>query len=299
MGKIAIIGGTGFSEKKEIELTVLTDYGRIQADILHIGGKQVYLFTRHDEFDVPHRVNYKGNIQAAKLLGVDIIYSVSAAGRLHRDVLPGHLVAADDVDWDDTAPQSFADDGNVLLHVSLNPACSQGLREVLHEAWKEIEERVCERYSGHSQLDVGYHQTGTYFNIHGPGFSTPAREEAIRRRGDNHKVIGQTVLHEAYLAREMGIAYAVIAMCVDHSNYPGAPQHVNHGNVVMQAVPATADAAYMLLDSAIQKIPADFRDPAHTALQSALVETQVNLERLRKISPQLADILYTEITSRY
>ncbi|MBI5002697.1 hypothetical protein HZC31_04890 [Candidatus Woesearchaeota archaeon] len=295
---IAIIGGTGFSDKITATQQVDTDYGLIEAGTLEIGGTTAYILTRHSKLDVPHRVNYRGNVQAAKLLGTTMMYGISAAGRLHADVLPGHLVAVDDFDWDDVAPQTFAEDGNILLHVSMNPSNSEGLRKVLHEAWTKVEQKVRDRYREASQLAVGYHQDGTYFNIHGPGFSTAAREEAIRRRGDNHKVIGQTLHTEAYLAREMQIAYAGIAMCVDHSNYPDAPQHVNHGDVVMQAVPATADAAYMLLDAAIRKIPASFEDPAHTALRHALLPEQVHLGRLEEVRPRLADILRKELKAR-
>ncbi|MEK6922146.1 MAG: hypothetical protein AABX82_09710, partial [Nanoarchaeota archaeon] len=288
-------GGTGFSDKIRETQDVGTDYGIIQVGTLEIGGTNAYLFTRHSQLDVPHRVNYRGNIQAAKLLGVRMMYGISAAGRLHADVLPGHLVAVSDFDWDDIAPETFAEDGNMLLHISMNPSCSEGLRKVLHDAWKEVKEQVQERYSDASQLAVGYHQDGVYFNIHGPGFSTVAREEAIRRKGNNHKVIGQTLHSEAYLAREMQIAYTGLAMCVDHSNYPNAPQHVNHGEVVMQAVPATADAAYMLLDAAIRKIPNPFDDPAHTALQHALLPEQVHLGRLNEVRPRLAEILRREL----
>lgn len=298
VNKIAIIGGTGFSDKIKTTEQVETDYGVIDVGTLEIGGKTAYLLTRHSTFDVPHRVNYKGNVQAAKLLGVNMMYGISAAGRLHADVLPGHLVAVDDFDWDDIHPETFADDGHVLLHVSMNPACSDGLRKVLHDAWTEVEENVKERYRDASQLAVGYHQDGTYFNIHGPGFSTVAREEAIRKRGNNHKVIGQTLHSEAYLAREMQIAYTGLAMCVDHSNYPDAPQHVNHGEVVMQAAPATAAAAYMLLDAAIRKIPDSFDDPAHCALRYALLPDQVNLEELGKARPKLAEILRKELEKR-
>ncbi len=296
--KIAIIGGTGFSDKIAGTEQVNTDYGTIPVGRLEIGGTTAYLLTRHSNFDVPHRVNYKGNIQAAKLLGVTMIYGISAAGRLHANVLPGHLVAVNDFDWDDIAPETFAEDGNMLLHVSMNPSCSDGLRKVLHNAWTEVEGQVRERYRDASQLAVGYHQDGTYFNIHGPGFSTAAREEAIRRRGNNHKVIGQTLHSEAYLAREMQIAYTGLAMCVDHSNYPDAPQHVNHGEVVMQAVPATADAAYLLLDAAIRKIPGSFNDPAHTALQHALLPDQIHLGRLDEVRPLLAEILREELEGR-
>lgn len=297
MVNIAIIGGTGFSDKVKDSIDYITDYGHIKGGTLNLGRKEVYLFTRHSDLDVPHRVNTKGNILTAKILGVDVIYGVTAGGRLHKDVLPGHLVAVSDMDWDDSTPASFADDGHLLLHVTMSPAFSQGLREILNASWQDVEKRVGDLYAN-SDLSVGYHENGTYFNIHGPGFSTPAREHRLRQTVLNPRIIGQTIRDEAYLARELGIAYAALAMCVDHSNYPNA-RHVTHVDGVMQAVKKTAEAAYMLLDEAIENIPDEFYDPVcHDSLKHALHREQIDLEKLAKKRPKLADILRKELENR-
>ena len=96
----------------------------------------------------------------------------------------------------------------------------------------------------------------------------------------------------------MAIAYAAIAMVVDHSNYPGAPP-VTHADGVMHAVIKTAQAAYALLEEAIRLAPVELYDPAHDAFKHSLHSSQVDLEGLRsKRRHNLADILERELKKR-
>jgi len=292
---LAVIGGTGFSEMAQDPEKVETDYGEVQVSTLELGGKQVRFVPRHQNLETPDRVNYRANIQALVRCGVKTVFAVTAAGRLHQDVLPGHLVAIDDVDWDDTTgnnrEMTFAEPG-LLLHASMNDPFSSGLRKHLSDAWLESEPMVEGIYGESSDLDVDFHRHGTYFNINGPQFSPPAREARIRNTVVNAKLIGQTLVPEVLLAREMGLAYAALGMCVDHSNYPGG-KPVTHADGVMHAVVNTAKAAVEVLGNTIRRIPDDFHDPvAHEALKHSLDPKQVDFERLIAAGrPHLAEIL--------
>ncbi|MBI4225884.1 MTAP family purine nucleoside phosphorylase [Candidatus Roizmanbacteria bacterium] len=277
----AIIGGTGFSEFASDFQIILTDYGDVRVGHLELGGKEVFFLSRHQQLEAPHLVNYRANMQALKLLDVNTIFAVSACGRLAQDVLPGHLVGVDDIDWDDAGsrPSTFVEPG-LLLHASTNELFSPGLRTILAESWEEVEPEVAQLYDG-TQLAVGYHDGGTYFNINGPAFTPPHREARLRRQTEDSKVIGMTLFPETHLAREMAMAYAAIGMCVDHSNFPGAPP-VSHAEGVMVAVQKTAQAAYKLINRATKNTPNDFYDVvAHGAFKNSLFPGQVDFDRLK------------------
>lgn len=276
----AVIGGTGFSERAADYSTIETDYGDVRVGSMELGGREVLFVPRHAALEVPHLVNYRANIQALKLKGVNTIYAVSAAGRLHESVLPGHLVSVSDLDWDDAHRDSTFAEKGLLLHASMHEPMSKALGNYLTQGWGLAEAKVAEIYADSPDLSVGYHADGTYFNIQGPAFSPPAREARLRNTVHNARLIGQTLHPEAGLAREMGMAYAAVGMCVDHSNYPDAPP-VTHADGVMHAVVGTAQAAVALLDEAMRFVPDDFQDMAHDAFSHSIHPSQVDFGTLR------------------
>lgn len=296
----AVIGGTGFSEFAKDFETVDTDYGEIRVGHLELGGKEVFFLARHAGLEIPQLVNYRGNIQALKRLGVNTIYSVSACGRLAEHILPGHLVAVSHVDHEgSTRVSSFADTPGLLLHASPDGQCSPGLRQIVISAWDKVEQEVRELYAGSPDLFVGLHTHGTYFNVDGPDFRDFATEERLRRTVHDPAVIGQTVFPEINLARQMEIAYQPIGMVVDNSSFPGA-KPVTHADGVMHAVTKIAQAAFVLLDEAVRNTPDNFyEEAAHDALLHALHPSQVNFDILRQQGrTNLAVILEEELASR-
>lgn len=296
----AIIGGTGFSDFAKDFKNISTDYGDIKIGHLELGGKEVYFLARHAGLEIPQLVNYRGNIQALKKLGVNTIYAVSACGRLAEHILPGHLVAISRVDHEGTSRiTSFADTPGLLLHASPEDQCSPGLRKIIIEAWNKVEPKVEEIYKDSQDLEVGFHPHGTYFNVDGPDFRDFATEERLRREVHDPAVIGQTVFPEINLARQMEIAYQPVAMCVDNSSFPGAAP-VKHADGVMHAVTKTAKAAFALLDEAVRNTPDDFFEAAsHQSLVHSLHHSQVNFDILKANGrTNLAIILEEELTSR-
>jgi hypothetical protein len=169
----------------------------------------------------------------------------------------------------------------------------------MDESWLTVKPKIEHIYKGSPDLEVGFHADGTYFNIQGPAFTTPEREERLRRTVSNAKVIGQTLVPEVHLAREMGMAYAAVGMCVDHSNFPGG-KPVTHADGVMHAVNKTAEAAVALLDETVKRMPEDFfEEIAHTAFDHSFHSGQADFKLLRENGrTNLALILENVLTGR-
>src|SRR5580700_11352455 len=101
--RIGIIGGSGLyamsgsSDTKEVK--VKTPFGD-PSEAFVVGaleGKRVAFLARHGRGHriSPGEINYRANIYAMKLLGVERIISVSAVGSLQEDLRPGEFLVAD------------------------------------------------------------------------------------------------------------------------------------------------------------------------------------------------------------
>src|SRR5690348_11783922 len=94
--KIGIIGGSGLYHMQGLtdtrELRVKTPFGD-PSDAIVIGsleGKRVAFLARHGRGHrfTPSEINYRANVYAMKLLGVEKLISVSAVGSLREDLPP-------------------------------------------------------------------------------------------------------------------------------------------------------------------------------------------------------------------
>ncbi|MFQ5975147.1 MAG: S-methyl-5'-thioadenosine phosphorylase [Candidatus Hydrothermarchaeales archaeon] len=199
MGKIAIIGGTGFKElgiaEEQETKTVDTPYGTSKVEFGTIGGKDVFFIARHGEKHKipPHRVNYRANISALKILGIERIISINSVGAINENFKPGDVVIPNDfVDFSKNRPSTFYDDSTVHIDVS-DPYCPE-IRKVLIKA----AERVCGNvFDG-----------GVYLCTEGPRFETKAEIRMFRLLGCD--VVGMVGLPEVVLAREKEMCYASI-----------------------------------------------------------------------------------------
>src|SRR5207253_1742695 len=100
---IGIIGGSGLYTMGGLtgarELPVKTPFGE-PSDAVVLGtfeGKRVAFLARHGRGHriLPSEINYRANIYAMKLLGVERIISVSAVGSLKEDLRPGEFLVPD------------------------------------------------------------------------------------------------------------------------------------------------------------------------------------------------------------
>ncbi|OGK25353.1 hypothetical protein A3D76_04785, partial [Candidatus Roizmanbacteria bacterium RIFCSPHIGHO2_02_FULL_37_9b] len=294
----AVIAGTGFSEKAQDFEKIHTDYGDVRFGHLELGGKDTIFIARHQRLQAPFQVNYRANAQALKLLGVNKVASISAAGRMRKNVLPGHLVNVDDLTFMSLGARStsFSEEEALLLHSPTASPYSEGLRQKINEAWKLSKAEIKALYALYPQfqLSAKLHTNGTYFNSDPPWFNTGTQEAMIRTSYRNMKLIGQTLLPEAALLREMGMAQVALGMCTDHSNFPGAIRPVIHAGEggVMDIAAVTSGAALLLLDNAMRLIPDDYYDSfAHESISNSVHPDQVNWHRLRWKRPRLAVII--------
>jgi 5'-methylthioadenosine phosphorylase len=203
---IGVFGGSGFTEFLDdvAEQVVDTPFGPPSGPVLigQLGDQDVAFLPRHGPGHrfPPHGIPYRANVWALKELGVTRIFGPCASGSLQPQMAPGHFVVCDqlvDRTWG-RADTYF--DGPVVNHVSFaDPYCPE-LRQVAVAA--------CE------QEGVTVHREGTVVVIPGPRFATRAESRSYRANGWH--VINMTQYPEAFLARELGLCYASIALITDY-----------------------------------------------------------------------------------
>jgi len=259
---IGIIGGSGLYSMTGLtdtrEARVKTPFGE-PSDLLVLGtleGRRVVFLARHGRGHriLPGEINFRANVYAMKLLGVERIISVSAVGSLREDLRPGEFLVPDQfVDRTKNRVSTFFGDG-LVAHVAFDkPTCPQ-VSNVLGDA------------SVHSGVMV--HRRGTYVCIEGPQFSTLA--EAHMHRQLKFEVIGMTNVTEAKLAREAEICYGTIAMITDYDCW-----HPEHESVTASQIMATlsqnAENAQRVLREAVRAMPEERNCKCGAALKHALV----------------------------
>src|SRR5258706_4692196 len=106
-----------------------TPFGKTSAPVVvgMLEGKRMAFLARHGigHHITPSEVNYRANIYALKILGVERIVSVSACGSLREDYAPGDIVIPDQI-YDNTKDRerSFFG-GGLVTHTSVaDPFCS-------------------------------------------------------------------------------------------------------------------------------------------------------------------------------
>jgi 5'-methylthioadenosine phosphorylase len=259
---IGVFGGSGFYEFLDDveELTIDTPFGSPSAAIRvgEIEGKRVAFMPRHGDRHQypPAQVNFRANVWAMREAGVRRIIGPCACGSLQPDLHPGTFVVADQfVDRTSARADTFYDGRTV--HVSAADPYCPDLRRILAE----------EAESLGVELRVG----GTVVVIQGPRFSTRAESRWFSSMG--WTVVNMTQYPEAWLARELELCYATVALVTDYDvGLEGMP-HVE---------PVSAEAAFRvfaenlsrlrdLLFRAIPRIGPQPEDVCATALTSAIV----------------------------
>ena len=221
--KIGIIGGSGLYQMAGLadtrEVRVKTPFGD-PSDALVVGtleGRRVAFLARHGRGHLysPSEINYRANICAMKMLGVEQIISVSAVGSLREDLPPMDFLIPDQF-FDRTRGRkaTFFGEG-VVAHIAFDKPTCRRLSKLLAEA--------CDR-SG-----VKAHNGGTYVCMEGPAFSTLAESHTYRQL--RFDVIGMTNLTEAKLAREAELCYATFAMITDYDCW-----HPEHDSVTVDMI---------------------------------------------------------------
>ncbi|MGB8521385.1 MAG: hypothetical protein WCD43_00325, partial [Candidatus Acidiferrales bacterium] len=172
-------------------------------------GRRVAFLARHGRGHrlTPSEINYRANICALKMLGVERILSVSAVGSLRDDLPPLDFLIPDQF-FDRTRLRvATFFGGGVVAHVGFDkPVCTHLAAHIAEAS---------------DRAGVKAHRSGTYVCMEGPQFSTLAESHTYRQL--QFDVIGMTNLTEAKLAREAELCYATIAMITDYDCWH--PQH--------------------------------------------------------------------------
>ena len=216
---IGIIGGTGLytflSDPRPVE--VETPFGRPSAALAigEVGGRTVAFLPRHGahhEFP-PHRINYRANLWALRMVGVRQVLAPCAVGSLRAELRPGSIVLPDQlVDRTGGRDQTVYDHEGPVVHVSFaDPYCPRDRLAVLSAAG-----------SGEPVVDGG-----TMVVINGPRFSS--RAESSWHAAQGWSLVGMTGAPEAAIARELALCYTTVALVTDHD------AGVTSGGAVTQA----------------------------------------------------------------
>ncbi len=261
--EIGILGGSGLYALAGVdggrEVRVPTPFGEPSDAILvgRLEGREVAFLARHgrDHTLLPGEINYRANLYALKLLGVERILSASAVGSMKETYRPRDVVLPDQfLDRTRSRASTFFG-GGVVAHVALaDPVCPV-TREALGRAAAEA--------------GAAAHLGGTYVCIEGPAFSTRAESHAYRALGVD--VIGMTNATEAKLAREAEICYATLALVTDYDCWHESEESVNV-EALLGHLRANASLAAETLRRTVASLPGSRSGCAcSTALTDALI----------------------------
>ncbi|MBI5451738.1 MAG: S-methyl-5'-thioinosine phosphorylase [Gammaproteobacteria bacterium] len=206
MADLAIIGGTGLTSLKGLEIirkeVVHTPYGEPSGPLVHglLAGKEVIFLPRHGAAHTipPHRINYRANIWALKLMEVKRVVAVAAVGGIGAEAHPSAIVIPDQIiDYTWSRTSTFFDENlTQVTHVDFTyPYCAK-LRKMLVDSGREINIDLSDR--------------GVYGATQGPRLETAA--EINRLAHDGCTLVGMTGMPEAALARELDLSYACCAV---------------------------------------------------------------------------------------
>lgn len=280
---IGIIGGSGLYTmpglERSREVRVKTPFGE-PSDKFVLGmleGRRVAFLARHGRGHriSPSEINYRANLYAMKLLGVQRVISVSAVGSLLVDLRPLEFLIPDQFFDRTKLRASTFFGGGIVAHVSFDkPTCAQ-LGGVLGDACDAV--------------GVKAHRGGTYVCIEGPQFSTLA--EAHVHRQLRFEIVGMTNVTEAKLAREAELCYATMAMITDYDCW-----HPDHSSVTLEEIIANlnrnTENAQAVIRAAVRQMPAERSCHCGQALAHAIVTD-------RKLIPKAAKSRLAAIIGKY
>jgi 5'-methylthioadenosine phosphorylase len=260
--KIGIIGGSGLYDMPGLtdrsEVAVDTPFGS-PSDRFIVGtlsGTRVAFLPRHGRGHkfMPSELNFRANIYAMKLLGVERILSVSAVGSLKEELAPLDIVLPDQfLDRTRGRISTFFGSG-LVAHISFgDPICPDLLEQVHRSAQK-----------------AGIHakKGGAYVCMEGPAFSTKAESNLYRNWGMD--IIGMTNLQEAKLAREAEICYVTIALVTDYDCWHETHETVSADMIVANLL-KNVEAAQSIIAQTVQDLNLTRKCQCGEALKYSLI----------------------------
>ncbi len=276
--KIGVIGGSGLydmeglTDRSEVEIS--TPFGST-SDAFLIGtleGRRVAFLARHGRGHriLPSELNFRANIYAMKVLGVERILSASAVGSLKEELAPLDIVLPDQFLDRTRGRISTFFGGGLVAHISFaDPVCSE-LMECVHKAAHTV--------------GVGAKKGGTYVCMEGPAFSTKAESNLYRSWGMD--LIGMTNLQEAKLAREAEICYITLALVTDYDCWHEAHESVTV-EMIISNLQQNSRNAQLIIREAVREMAQERRCKCGEALRHALITDRARVPKdlVQKLQP--------------
>lgn len=206
---LAIIGGSGLSQLPHLHIArrevIRTPYGLPSGPLTfgELEGRPVVFLARHGYGHTipPHLVNYRANLWALRSQGVENVVAVATVGGIHPELKPGRLAVPDQIiDYTYGRENTYATYGDgPVTHVDFTWPYCERMRQRCLAALDAIGEAAMRQ--------------GVYGCVQGPRLETKAEIDRMARDGAD--MVGMTGMPETYLAREAGLCYAAIAVCVN------------------------------------------------------------------------------------
>jgi 5'-methylthioadenosine phosphorylase len=242
---LAVIGGSGLTQLANLEVRrrklARTPYGDPSGALTfgRIGGCDVVFLARHGygHTIAPHEVNYRANLWALKQAGVNEVVSVASVGGIRNDLWPGAIVLPHqiiDYTWGRRA--TFFEGGDVpVTHIDFTAPYTEGLRRKLLAAGQACGEPIVDG--------------AVYAATQGPRLESAAEIDRLERDGAD--VVGMTGMPEAALARELDLAYATIAVVVNHAAGRGESRQGIRLEGIEQMLHATIGRARRVIEEVV------------------------------------------------
>ena len=192
---------------------VTTPYGN--ARVIHAtfpNGKEVDFLTRHSISlqEDAYETNFRANIFALYLCGVTHIISISVMGTCDYSFRLGSFcLITDFIDFTKLRESSFRMEHRLVRHA--------GMDDVFDARMTDVLEQIIEGEK------IPYEGRAVYAALDGPRYETAAEARMIRAL--DAQVLGNTLVPEAPLCREVCIKYASIGIIARYAT--GMDQDVN------------------------------------------------------------------------
>jgi len=206
---LGIIGGTGLTKLPGLSVThrqvIRTPYGEPSGPLTfgELDGHPIVFLARHGYGHTipPHLVNYRANIWALHAQGVSHVVSVATVGGIHAGFTPGRFCVPDQIiDYTHGRETTFAEyNGKQVAHLDFT--------------WPYCEDMRGRCQSALARAGEVFLDGGVYAAVQGPRLETKAEIDRLARDGAD--MVGMTGMPEAYLAKEIGLCYAAVAVSVN------------------------------------------------------------------------------------
>lgn len=236
---IGIIGGSGLEKISDqaSQIDIKTPYGIVPVQVLSLENTEIVFLSRHglNHTIPPHKINYKANIWALKMMNVSNIIATAAVGSLRSDLAPGMFgIVSQFIDFTKNRESTFFDHfSDAIQHTDMTFPYSESINTILDSILTH--EKL--PFQGNLTLVV----------TEGPRFETSAEIRAYSLLGA--EIVGMTGYPEVALARELSMEYSTLAVCTNFA--AGIKKQKLSHQEVLETMEQSFDTVKLILKKAI------------------------------------------------